>query len=106
MTFTVMVPVATTDPQPPVNGILYGKVPDSVGDPETVMILFDHEAVTPAGSPVAVPIPSAPVVVRIIFNGVLTHTVGLLEGGPAELTLTVIVPVASIKPQPPIKGIL
>jgi hypothetical protein len=102
-----MVPVATTDPQPPVNGILYGKVPDSVGDPETVIILFDHEAVTPAGSPVAVPIPVAPVVVRITFgSGVLTHTVGLLEGGPTVLVFTVILPVAFTDPQPPVKGIL
>ena len=101
-----MVPVATTDPQPPVNGILYGKVPDSVGDPVMVMILFDHEAVTPAGSPVALPIPLAPVVVRTILSGVLIHSVGLLEGGPAALAITVMVPVALIEPQPPIKGIL
>ena len=43
-----------------------------------------HEAVTPAGSPVGVPIPVAPVVVRVILvSAVLMQSVGLLEAVPA-----------------------
>ena len=61
---TVMVPVALTEPQPPVKGILYEKVPAAVGVPLMVIALAAHVAVTPVGSPVAVPIPVAPVVAR------------------------------------------
>jgi hypothetical protein len=61
---TVMVPVALTDPQPPIKGILYGKVPTAVGVPLMVIASASHEAVKPAGSPVAVPMPVAPVVAR------------------------------------------
>ena len=62
----------------------------------------------PAGRPVAVPIPVAPVVVCVIFViAVFTQTVGVDE---AELTVlfgvTVIVPVALIVPHPPVSGIL
>lgn len=38
------------------------KVPEAVGVPLIVIVLADHEALTPAGNPVAVPIPVAPVV--------------------------------------------
>lgn len=42
-----------------------------------VMVLADQVAVTPDGSPVAVPIPVAPVVVWVMFvNGVFTQSVG------------------------------
>ena len=45
-----------------------------------------HEGVTPAGSPVAVPIPVAPVVVRVMLvSAVLMQSVGLLEAVPAVL---------------------
>ena len=60
---TVMVPVAFTLPQPPLNGIEYLKVPNAVGAPLIVIVLFAHDAVTPAGRLVGIPIPVAPVVV-------------------------------------------
>ena len=58
----------------------------------------DQVAVTPEGSPLAVPIPVAPVVVCIIFvNTVLTHKVGVedaavtvLDGLTAIVLLTVV----------------
>jgi hypothetical protein len=74
------------------------------------VIKFDaHAAVTPAGNPVAVPMPVAPVVVIVMFgvNRVLIHNVGFEEGLPAVLFgLTVIVPVAFTLPHPPVNGIL
>ena len=60
---TVIVPVALAVPQPPVNGIVYGNDPDTVGVPLIVMAFEAHEAVTPEGKPVVVPMPVAPVVV-------------------------------------------
>ncbi len=67
-----------------------------------------HAAVTPAGKPVAVPIPVAPVVaIVILVSAVLIHRVGVLDGEPAVLFgVTVIVPVAFTEPQPPVKGIV
>jgi hypothetical protein len=74
------------------------------------VIKFDaHAAVTPAGNPVAVPMPVAPVVVIVMFgvNRVLIHNVGFEEGLPAVFAgVTVIVPVALILPQPPVNGML
>jgi hypothetical protein len=67
--------------------------------------LDDQEAESPAGNPVAVPMPEAPVVVWIIFViGVLMQTRGGVE---AELTiafeLTVIEALdATVPPQPPV----
>ena len=83
-------------------------MPDAVGVPLIVIVLEAHAAVTPAGKPVAVPMPVAPVVVCVIFvSAVLIHSVG---DDDAALTVfaavTVIVPVAVIVPQPPINGIL
>ena len=65
-------------------------------------------ALTPAGNPVAVPIPVAPVVACVIFvNAVLIHKVGVLDAAPAVLSgVTVIVPVAFTEPQPPVNGML
>jgi hypothetical protein len=69
--------------------------------------VFDAQfTVIPEGSPLAVPIPVAPVVVWVTgVNAVLRHKEGDAE---AELTVfagaTVIVPVASNDPHPPIKG--
>ena len=65
-------------------------------------------AETPAGNPVAVPIPVAPVVACVIFvNAVLIHSVGVLDAAPALLSgVTVIVPVAFTVPQPPVNGML
>ena len=74
-----------------------------------MVIVFDaHAAVTPAGSPVAVPIPVAPVVVLVIFvKAVLIHSVGFEEAVPAVLAgVTVIVPVAFTLPHPPVSGML
>jgi hypothetical protein len=73
-----------------------------------VMVLEAQEAVTPAGSPVAVPIPVAPVVVCVMLViAVFKQSVGVEDAAPAELTaVTVIVPVAFTEPQPPVKGIL
>ena len=48
---TVIVPVALIVPQPPVNGIAYANAPDALGVPFIVIVLANHEAVTPAGRP-------------------------------------------------------
>ena len=82
-------------------------VPDAVGVPEMVIVLDAQAAVTPGGKPVAVPIPVAPVVVRVkLVSAVLIHSVGDEEAVPAVLTgVTVMVPVAFTEPQPPVKGI-
>jgi hypothetical protein len=84
------------------------KVPDAVGVPLIVITLPAHAAFTPAGNPVAVPIPVAPVVAMVIFgeSAVLTQSVGLDDGDPAVLIFTVIVPVAFTVPQPPVTGML
>ena len=76
--------------------------------PLIVMVLLAQAAVTPVGKPVAAPIPVAPVVVWVIaVNAVLIHKVGVLEAAPAVLLgVTVIVPVASILPQPPVNGMV
>ena len=73
-----------------------------------VIVLDAQVAVTPAGSPVAVPIPVAPVVVCVIaVNAVLIHKVGVAEGAAAVLVgVTVIVPVAFTVPHPPVNGML
>ena len=65
-------------------------------------------AETPAGSPVAVPMPVATVVACVIFvNAVLIHKVGALDAAPAVLSgVTVMVPVAFTEPQPPVNGML
>ena len=73
--------------------------------PLIVIVLDAHTAVTPDGNPVAVPIPVAPVVAWVIaVKTVLIHKVGLDDATPAVLLgVTVIVPVAVIVPQPPVK---
>ena len=73
-----------------------------------VRVSFAHEAVTPVGKPVAVPMPDAPEVVCVMFvNTVLTQTVGVYEAGPVVLTGdTIMVPVALTAPQPSVKGML
>ena len=74
-----------------------------------VIVLEPNDAITPAGSPVGVPIPVAPVVVIVITGeiAVLIHTVGLDEGAPAVFAgVTVIVPMAFTLPQPPVNGML
>jgi hypothetical protein len=74
-----------------------------------MVIVFEaHEAVTPLGRPVAVPIPVAPVVACVIaVRAVLMHNVGVEEAAPAVFTVvTVMVPVAKALPQPPVSGML
>ena len=73
-----------------------------------VITFANHAAETPAGSPVAVPIPVAPVVACVIFvKAELMQSVGVEE---ATLTVfagvTVIVPVALKLSQPPVSGML
>jgi hypothetical protein len=65
-------------------------------------------AVTPVGSPVAVPIPVAPVVVCVIaVNAVLIQSDGVAVGAVTVLFgVTVIVPVAFTVPHPPVKGMV
>ena len=62
------------------------KVPDAVGVPLIVITLLAQTAVTPAGNPVAVPMPVAPVVAIVIFvKTVFTVSVGLDDAVPAVL---------------------
>ena len=79
-----------------------------MGVPLIVMVLLAQAAVTPAGSPVAVPMPVAPVVACVIFvSAVLIHKVGVEEATLAVLFgVTTIVPVAFTEPQPPVRGIV
>ena len=83
-------------------------VPEAVGVPLMVMVLEAQDAVTPAGRPVAVPMPVAPVVVCVIVvRAVLMQSVGVEEAAEAVLAgVTVMVPVALTLPQPPVSGML
>ena len=73
-----------------------------------VMVLDAKAAVTPAGNPVAAPMPVAPVVECVILvNAVLMHKVGVDDAAPTVLFgVTVIVPVAFTLPQPPVNGMV
>jgi hypothetical protein len=63
-------------------------VPDTVGVPLIVMVFEANAAVTPAGNPVAVPIPVAPVVAWVIsVNTVLIHNVGVVLAALAVVWL-------------------
>ena len=70
------------------------------------MVLLAHDAVTPAGNPVGVPMPVARIVACVIaVSTVLIHKVGVEEGASATmLGVTVIVPVMVFVPpvQPPV----
>ena len=78
-----------------------------VGVPLMVIVLPLKEALAPAGKPVGVPIPVAPVVVNVIgVSAVLTQSVGEDDGALTVLFgVTVMVPVAFTVPHPPISGI-
>ena len=84
------------------------KVPEAVGVPEIVIVLDAQAAVTPAGSPEAVPMPVALVVVCVIaVRAVLMQSVGVEEAAPTVLSgVTVMVPVAFTLLQPPVSGIV
>ena len=73
-----------------------------------IITFADHAAETPAGSPVAVPIPVAPVVVWVIFvNAVLMQSVGVEDATPTVIDgFSVMVPVAVTLSHPPVNGIL
>ncbi len=79
-----------------------------MGVPLMVITFAAQAALTPAGNPVAVPMPVAPVVACVILvNAVLIHKVGVLDAAPAVLAgVTVIVPVALTVPHPPVNGML
>ena len=86
------------------------KVPDAVGVPLIVIILLAQTAVTPAGKPVAVPMPVAPVVVIVIVGVKAVFTISVIgDAVPAVFGVhaeTVMVPVAFTLPQPPVKGMV
>jgi hypothetical protein len=103
---TTMVPVAFTVPQPPVNGIVYANVPATVGLPLKVIVLLAHATVTPAGNPVAVPIPVAPVVAWVLVMAVLIQSVVVATVAAVLFGVTSIVPVAFTVPHPPVNGML
>ena len=72
-----------------------------------VITLAAQAALTPAGRPVAAPMPVAPVVVCVMLvSTVLMHSVGVEEAALDVLTSTVIVPVALTVPQPPVNRML
>ena len=83
-------------------------VPLAVGVPLIVITFAAHAALTPAGKPIAAPMPVAPVVACVMFvSAVLIHNVGVVEAAPAVfIGVTVIVPVAFTNPQPPVNGML
>ncbi len=73
------------------------------------MIVFpDQAAVTPAGKPVGVPIPVAPVVVCVILGvkEVFIHKIVVIPTVAVFNGVTIIVPIALKLPQPPVNGIL
>ena len=82
------------------------KVPETVGVPLIVIIFDAQAAVTPAGRPVAVPMPVATVVVCVIaVRAVWIQRVGVEDAAEAVLaSTTVMVPVAFTLPQPPVSG--
>ena len=76
--------------------------------PLIVIVFPAKEAVTPAGKPVATPMPVARVVVWVMLvSNVFIHKVGLEDAAPTVISgVTLIVPVALTVPQPPVSGIL
>ena len=83
-------------------------MPAALGVPLIVIVLDAQEAVNPAGSPEAVPMPVAPVVVCVIaVKAVLMQSVGVEEAAPTVLVgVTVMVPEAFTVPHPPVNGIV
>ena len=72
-----------------------------------VIVLEAHSAITPAGRPVAVPMPVAPVVTCVIFvNLVFTQMEGVEEATDTVfLGVTVIIPSAFTFSHPPVRSI-
>ena len=79
-----------------------------MGVPDIVIVLAAQEAVTPAGSPVAVPMPVVAVVVCVIaVREVLLHRVGVEDADPTVLSVvTVLVPEAFTVPHPPVSSMV
>ena len=79
------------------------KVPDAVGVPLIVITLLAQTAVTPAGNPVAVPIPVAPVVAIVIDGVKAVFTISVIgDAVPAVLRVQgVTVVVVVIGGEPP-----
>ena len=69
--------------------------------------MADHAAETPAGNPIGLPMPIAPVVACVILiKAVLIHKVGVLDAAPAAVvgfTVTITVNVDPI--QLPVVGV-
>jgi hypothetical protein len=82
------------------------KVPATVGEPLKVIVLLSHDTVTPAGKPVAAPMPVAPVVACVLVIGVLIHKVVVATVAAVLFGFTIMVPVALTVPQPPVSGML
>ena len=83
-------------------------MPLCVGLPLIVTVFEVHDALTPAGRPLAVPMPVAPVVVCVMaVRSVFIQSVGVEDAADTVFSgVTVIVPVAVALPQPPVSGIL
>ena len=83
-------------------------MPAAVGVPEIVMVLDAQTAVTPAGRPMAVPMPVAPVVVCVMLvSAVLMHRLGVEDAAPTVLSgVTVMLPEAFTVPHPPVNGMV
>ena len=83
-------------------------MPEAVGVPDIVIVLAAQAAVTPAGRPVAVPMPVATAVVCVIVvRAVLMQRVGVEEAAPTVLSgVTVIVPEAFTLLHPPVSGMV
>ena len=73
-----------------------------------VIVLEAQLAITPAGRPVATPIPDAPVVICVILvSAVFTHISGAEEAALTVLSeLIVMVPLAFKVSQPPVNGMM
>ena len=65
-----------------------------------------HVTVTPAGKPVAVPMPVAPVVNWVLVMVVPIQSVVVATDAAVLFGVTTIVPVAFTVPQPPVNGML
>jgi hypothetical protein len=82
-------------------------VPEALGVPLMVIVLDAHAAEMPAGKPVAVPMPVAPVVVCVILvRAVLTQSVGADDAPPTVLfAVTVIVTPFDVAGEPVKHGV-
>ena len=86
-------------------------VPETVGVPLIVIVFEAHVATTPAGRPVASPMPVAPVVACVSkVSTSFVHNIGIAEADETVFSATVfdgttvITPVAAALPQPPVNG--